>query len=103
MEGRAAAVRGAAVDVLGDGWARERRLDGLAARAAGLAAGLYPALPYHGSGRGTTAPISVARQSPATSAVSDCGRRHVSPLLRHHAWRGTGIWPRQGNRRGQKC
>ena len=38
MEGRAAAVRGAAAGVLGDGRARERRLRGLAARAAGLAA-----------------------------------------------------------------
>ena len=52
---------------------------------------LYPTLPRHGSGRGTTAPRSVARQSPATSAVSASGRRHVSPLPRYHAWRGTGI------------
>ena len=103
MEGRAASVRGAAAGVLGDGRARERRLGGLAARAAGLTAGLYPALSRHGSGCGTAAPRSVARQSPATSAVSASGRRHVSPLPRHHAWRGTGIWPRQGNRRGQKC
>ena len=66
MEGRAAAVRGAAAGVLGDGRARERRLGGLAARAAGLVVGLYPALPRHGSGRGTAAPKSVARQSPAT-------------------------------------
>jgi len=36
MEGRATAVRGAAVGVLGDG--RERRLGRFAARAAGLAA-----------------------------------------------------------------
>ena len=36
MEGRAAAVRGAAAGVLGDG--RERRLGRFAARAAGLAA-----------------------------------------------------------------
>ena len=28
--------------------------------------------------------------------------RHVSPLPRHHAWRGTGFWPRHGNRHGQK-
>ena len=41
--------------------------------------------------------------NPATSAVSDFGRRHVSPLPRYHAWRGTDIWSRQGNRRGQKC
>ena len=27
---------------------------------------------------------------PAPSAVSDSGHRHVSPLPRHHAWRGTG-------------
>ena len=40
---------------------------------------------------------------PAPSAISYFGRRHVSPLPRHHAWRGTGIWPRAGNRRGQKC
>ena len=59
MEGWAAAVRGAAAGVLGDG--RERRLGRFAARAAGLAAGLYPALPRHGSGRGTAAPRSVAR------------------------------------------
>ena len=64
---------------------------------------IYPALPRHGSGRGTTAPRSVARQSPAPSAVSASGHCHVSPLSRHHAWRGTGIWPRQGNRRDQKC
>ena len=103
MEGWAAAVRGAAAGVLGDGRARERRLGGFAARAAGLAAGLYPALPRHGLGRGTAAPRSVARQSLSTSAVSTSGRRHVRPLPRHHAWRGTCIWPRQGNRRGQKC
>ena len=87
----------------GDGRARERRLGVLGARAAGLAAGVYPALPHHESGRGTAAPRSVARQSLATSAVSVSGRRHVRPLPRHHAWRGTGIWPRQSNRRGQKC
>ena len=103
MEGQAAAVCGVAAGVLGDGREWERRLGGLAARAAGLAIGLYPALPRHGSGRGTAAPRSVARQSPATSAVSASGRRHVSPLPRHHAWRDTSIWPRQGNRRGQKC
>ena len=97
MEGRATVVRGAAAGVLGDGRARERRLGGLAARTAGLVAGLYPALPRHGSGRGTDAPRSVARQSPATSATSASSRRHISPLLR-----GTDIWPRQGNRRGQK-
>ena len=34
MEGRAAAVRGAATDVLGDGRERERRLGRFAARAA---------------------------------------------------------------------
>ena len=45
---------------------------------------LYPALPRHGSGRGTAAPRSVARQSLATSAVSASGRRHVSSLPRHH-------------------
>ena len=64
---------------------------------------LYRALPRHGSGRGTAAPRSVARQSLATSAVSGDGRRHVRPLPRRHAWRGAGIWPRHGNRRGQKC
>ena len=37
MEGQAAAVRGAAAGVLGEGGARERRLGGFAARAAGLA------------------------------------------------------------------
>ena len=50
-----------------------------------------------------TAPSAVARHcrakiggaaGPATLAVSDSGRRHVSPLPRHHAWRGTGIWLR---------
>ena len=63
---------------------------------------LYPALPGHGSGRGTAAPRSLARQSFATSAVSGDGRRHVRPLPCRHAWRDTGIWSRQGNRRGQK-
>ena len=38
MEGRAAAVRGAAAGVLGDGRERERRLGRFAARPAGLAA-----------------------------------------------------------------
>ena len=64
---------------------------------------LYPALPRHGSGRSTAAPRSVARQGLSTSAVSGDGHRHVRPLSRRHAWCGTGIWPRQGNRRGQKC
>ena len=64
---------------------------------------LYPALRRHGSGRGTAAPRSVARQSLAMSAVSASGRCHVSPLPRHHAWRGTDVWPCQGNRCGQKC
>jgi len=40
---------------------------------------------------------------PATSAAPPAAPRHVSPVLRRHAWRGIGIWPRQGNRRGQKC
>ena len=40
---------------------------------------------------GSAAPWIRARQSPAPSAVSAPGRRHVSPL------------PRQGNRHGQKC
>ena len=61
---------------------------------------------------GAAAPCSVAQHyramiggtvGPAPSAVSGPGYRHVSPVPRHHAWRGTGIWPRQGNRRGQKC
>jgi len=43
----------------------------------------YSALPRHGSGRGTAAPRSVARQSPVTSAVNASGRRHVSPLPHH--------------------
>ena len=65
--------------------------------------GFYSALSRHGSGHVSAAPRSVARQSPATSSVSDCDRRHVSPLPRHHEWRDTDIWPHQGNRRGQKC
>ena len=40
---------------------------------------------------------------PCPSAVSASFRRHVSSFPRRHAWRGTGIWPRQRNRRGQKC
>ena len=40
---------------------------------------------------------------PATSADPPAAPRHVSPVPRHHAWRGTGVWPRQDNRRGQKC
>ena len=95
MEGRATAVRGAAAGVLSDGRERDRRIGCFAARAAGLAAA--EDIP------GSAAPRSVARQSPAPSAVSASGRRHVSSLPRRHAWRGTGIWPRQGNRRGQKC
>ena len=95
MEDRAAAVRGAAAGVLGDGRERERRLGRFAARAAGLAAA--EVIP------GSAVPWITARQSPATSAANVSGRRHVSPLPRHHTWRGTGIWPRQSNRRGQKC
>jgi len=57
----------------------------------GLARYIYLALPRHGSGRGSAAPRSVARQSPAPSAVSGPGRRNVSPLPRHHTWRGTGF------------
>ena len=94
MEGRAAAVRGAAAGVLDDGRERERCLGRFAARAAGLAAMEVIS--------GSAALWIRARQSPATSAVSASGRRHVSPLPRRHAWRGTCIWPRQGNRRGQK-
>ena len=73
------------------------------ARARGPRRRLYPTPPRHRSWRCSAAPRSVARQSLATSAVSASGRHHVSPMPRHHAWRGTGIWPRQGNRRGQKC
>ena len=40
----------------GDGRARERRLRGLAARAAGLAAGLYPALSRQDRWRGRALP-----------------------------------------------
>ena len=71
MEGRATVVRGAAAGVLGDGWARERRLDGLAARAAGLAAGLYPALSRQDRWRGRALP----RQRPAlpVAATSTLG------------------------------
>ena len=83
MEGRAAAVRGAAAGVLGDGRERDRRIGCFVARAAGLAAA--EVIP------GSAAPRSVAWQSPATSTVSASGHRHVSPLPRHHAWRGTGI------------
>ena len=104
MEGRATAVRGTAVGMLGDGREQERRLGRFAARAAGLAA--TEVIP------GSAAPWIRARHcrakiggaaEPATSAVSASGRRHVSPLPRHHARRGTGIWPHQDNRRGQKC
>ena len=61
---------------------------------------------------GTAAPFAVARHcraniggaaDPATSPVSGPGRRHVILLPRYHAWRGTGVSPRHGNRRGQKC
>jgi len=60
-------------------------------RASGLARNIYSVMPCHGSRR--TCHVT----------FTETGRRHVRPLLRHHAWRGTGIWPRQGNRRGQKC
>jgi len=49
---------------------------------------------------GSAAPWIRARQSHAPSEVNAPGRRHVSPLPCQHAWRGIGIWPRQGNRRG---
>ena len=65
----------------GDRRAWERRLRGLAARATGLAAMVIS---------GSAALKSVARQSLSTSAASDDGRRHVKPLPRRHAWRGTG-------------
>ena len=94
MEGRAATVRGAPAGVLGDGRERDRRLGRFVGQRDWPRRRIYPALPRHGSGRGTAAPRSVARQSPATSAVSVSGLRHVSFLPRHHAWRGIGIWPR---------
>jgi len=78
----AAAVRGAAADVVGDGRSRERRVRGLAARVAGLVAAVIP---------GSAAPWIRARQSLATSAVSGDGRRHVRPLPRRHTWRGIDI------------
>jgi len=40
---------------------------------------------------------------PATSPVSVWVVATSCLLLRHHAWRGTGVSPRYGNRRGQKC
>jgi len=61
---------------------------------------------------GPAAPCSVTRQcrvkiggtaEPCHVTGHDSGHRHVSPLPRHHAWRGIGIWPRQGNRRVKKC
>ena len=61
---------------------------------------------------GPAAPWYLARQcravvsgaaDPTTSPVSSPGRRHVSLPPRHHAWRGTGVSPRHGNRRGKKC
>ena len=58
--------------------------------------------------------VAVARRCAALLRLLGHGRRkaaagaifgsaHVSPLPRQHAWHGTGIWTRQGNRRGQKC
>ena len=61
---------------------------------------------------GPAAPWAMARQyyakiggaaDFATSPVSIPGRRHIIRLPRHHAWRGTCVSPRHGNRRGQKC
>ena len=95
MEGRAAVVRGAAAGVLGDGRERERRLGRFAAQAVGLA--VVEGIP------GSAAPRSVARQSSAPSVISVSGRHRVSSLPCRHAWRGTGIWSCQDNRRGQKC
>ena len=103
MEGQAAAVNGAAAGVLGDRRARERRLGGFAARAVGLATGvLFGSVAPRIRARHCSAKIGGAA-SLDTSPVSDSGRRHVSPLSRHHVWRDTGFWPRHGNRRGQKC
>jgi len=40
---------------------------------------------------------------PATSPISALIVAASSLTPRHHAWRGTGVSPRHGNRRGQKC
>jgi len=61
---------------------------------------------------GPAAPWAMARHcrakiggvaDPATSPVNNPGRRHVILPPHHHAWRGTGVSPRHGNRRDQKC
>ena len=61
---------------------------------------------------GPVAPWDLVRQSravvygaadPATSPVNNSGRRHVILPPRHHAWRGTDVSPRHGNRRSKKC
>ena len=58
--GREAATEGRA----GGGRGGQARAGGLAARAAGdWPRGFYSVLPRHGSGRGTAAPRSVARQA----------------------------------------
>ena len=58
--GRAASTEGQA----GGGRGGQARAGGLAARTSGTGRGaLYSALPHHGSGRGTAAPRSVARQA----------------------------------------
>jgi len=105
MEGRAATVRGAPADVLGDGRERDRRLGRFAARA------------REGEGRGGSyiwlcramdQGASVSRQDRwRGSPCHVTGQRLVVTTLpissRHHAWRGIGVLPRHGNRRGQKC
>ena len=89
--------------MLGGGLTRARRPGGLAARAAGLAAGvLFGSAAPRIRARHCRAKIGGAAE-PYHVTGRDFGRRHVSPLPRHPAWCGTGIWPYQGNRRGQKC
>ena len=80
-----------------------RRPGGLAARAAGLAAEvLFGSAALRIWARHCRVKIGGAAE-PCHVIGHDSDHRHVSPLPHHHGWRGTGIWPRQGNRRGQKC
>ena len=99
----------------GKGGRRQRR----AGRAAGAAARRGQAvllLGQSGTGRGgfirlcqaTDQGAALPRQDrwrgkPSHVIDQQFGRRHVSPLPHQHACRGTGFWPRHGNRLGQKC
>jgi len=107
-----AGARAARQEWPGAAWAGGRGVGGRGSCAAvGLRRLAAGGRPRCGVLFGPAAPCSVARHcrakiggaaEPCHVNDRDSGRRHVSPLMRHHTWRDIDIWPRHDNRRGQK-